>query len=879
MKTHSLQFKKALCATLIFLLLSIIGMTETVAQNGALNGVFSVSDTSQVHFSQGNLQYKAIDSIWRFAENQYDYIGNANSNISQFYDGWIDLFGWGTSGYDHGANRYQPWSTGGNYNDYYAYGVWNKNLNDESGMADWGYNAISNGGLQENYWRTLSQSEWNYVLFTRNTTSGIRFAKATIREMIVDTVFNDTVFNNIHGIVLLPDNWNESAYVLNDANEDGAPYETNMISDSTWETLEDLGVVFLPAAGNRNGNSNVLYANSYGYYWSTTYGNNSYAYSMDFSNNWIDSEGGFYRFSGRSVRLVCYAQTVSFNIGATTIPMEGGEVSGTGIYSAGAECTLTATANEGYIFINWTENGEVVSSDAEYTFTVTSNRNLVANFMDSSHYWIPNGEDYDDNMTFTCVVEIDGEEQYTTMLEVGAFCGEECRGSQRANYFAPSDRYIIQMTVFGEVNDVISFRLYDHQQNAELILNPPTPVTFSTNGYGSLFEPYILNFTSTVTHTQALNSGWNWWSTYVELSDNDGLSQLENSIGSAGIIIKSRSNGYVEAYQYNGETNWFGTLNSINNEQMYKIRTNAACYATIVGDAATPLNHPITINSGWNWIGFPCNQNVSVDVAMSSFSPENNDIIKGRNGYTTYYADGNYNMWFGTLNTFEPGKGYMYRSNSSAQKTLVFQTSRGEAIIENITSENNVFQPADENYADNMTLTAVVDLDGEELRSEDYELAAFVGDECRGSVRLMYVEPVDRFVAFLTIFGELEEDLHFQLTDGVAVNFSTDQIAYAADGIVGSLDNPFVLHFGTLEIDENNFENVKVYPNPSDGIFNIEGQNIRKIEVFNAFGQPVCSKKTENGFVKIDLTDCAAGIYLIRIVTDDGIWNHQIVRK
>jgi hypothetical protein len=82
-----------------------------------------------------------------------------------------------------------------------------------------------------------------------------------------------------------------------------------------------------------------------------------------------------------------------------------------------------------------------------------------------------------------------------------------------------------------------------------------------------------------------------------------------------------------------------------------------------------------------------------------------------------------------------------------------------------------------------------------------------------------------------------------------------------------------------LEIDENNFENVKVYPNPSDGIFNIEGQNIRKIEVFNAFGQPVCSKKTENGFVKIDLTDCAAGIYLIRIVTDDGIWNHQIVRK
>jgi hypothetical protein len=696
--------------------------------------------------------------------------------------------------------------------------------------------------------------------------------------MIVDTVFNDTVFNNIHGIVLLPDNWNESAYVLNDANEDGAPYETNMISDSTWETLEDLGVVFLPAAGNRNGNSNVLYANSYGYYWSTTYGNNSYAYSMDFSNNWIDSEGGFYRFFGRSVRLVCYAQTVSFNIDATTIPMEGGEVSGTGIYSAGAECTLTATANEDYIFINWTENGEVVSSDAEYTFTVTSNRNLVANFMDSSHYWIPNGEDYDDNMTFTCVVEIDGEEQYTAMLEVGAFCGEECRGSQRANYFAPSDRYIIQMTVFGEVNDVISFRLYDHQQNAELILNPPTPVTFSTNGYGSLFEPYILNFTSTVTHTQALNSGWNWWSTYVELSDNDGLSQLENSIGSAGIIIKSRSNGYVEAYQYNGETNWFGTLNSINNEQMYKIRTNAACNAIIVGDLASPANHPITINSGWNWIGFPCNQNVGVDVALSGFTPANNDIIKGRNGYTTYYSDANYSMWYGTLNTLESGKGYMYRSNSSTPKTLTFQTGRGETAAENITSENNHYRPNSGSYADNMTLAAVLELDGEELRSEDYELAAFVGDECRGSVRLMYVEPLDRYIAFLTVFGEQSETLSFRLTDGTQSSMSSDDMAYVADGVAGTMTEPVTLRFGTLNVDENEALNVVVYPNPSDGVFNIQGQGIRKIEVFNSYGQIVLSEEISDDYLQIDLGSCAKGIYMLRVITDKGMAQKQIIK-
>ena len=276
---------------------------------GAIDGLFTINaDGDQVYFSQGNLQYRATDSLWRFAENQYDFIGNANSSISQFYGGWIDLFGWGTSGYDHGANCYQPWGKSSNYEDYYAYGIWNKNLSDQSGQADWGYNAISNGGNQEHKWRSLSQSEWDYVLFTRNTTSDIRFAKATIRELVIDTIINDTVYNDIHGIVLLPDNWNVSFYELNDTNENGAPYETNVIADNTWEALEALGVVFLPAAGTRNGFSNVLYPNQMGYYWSTTYDDSRYAYFLSFSDHSVYSNDSFYRFFGRSVRLVSNAE-------------------------------------------------------------------------------------------------------------------------------------------------------------------------------------------------------------------------------------------------------------------------------------------------------------------------------------------------------------------------------------------------------------------------------------------------------------------------------------------------------------------------------------------------------------------------------------------
>jgi hypothetical protein len=59
----------------------------------------------------------------------------------------------------------------------------------------------------------------------------------------------------------------------------------------------------------------------------------------------------------------------------------GGKVSGGGTFASGSSNTVTATANSGYTFVNWTENGNVVSSSASYGFTLNSNMNLVANFV------------------------------------------------------------------------------------------------------------------------------------------------------------------------------------------------------------------------------------------------------------------------------------------------------------------------------------------------------------------------------------------------------------------------------------------------------------------------------------------------------------------
>lgn len=275
---------------------------------GAINGLFTINaNGDQVYFSQGNLQYQASTNTWRFAENQWDYVGTQkiadywgvvttggtiegsdNSDISSTYDGWIDLFGWGTSGYNHGANCYQPWSTSTNEYDYYPYGNAFSNLFDQTGKADWGYNPILNGGNQENLWRTMTELECVYVFDRRNTNSGFRYAQGTV--------------NGIGGFILLPDNWNTNVYQLYDYN--GGNYSSNIMDDASWNTLEQAGCVFFPASGTRLG-SMVVDLKYCGRYWLSNFYDNYDACRLDLVNGMLNLKGSHEaRFEGYSIRLI-----------------------------------------------------------------------------------------------------------------------------------------------------------------------------------------------------------------------------------------------------------------------------------------------------------------------------------------------------------------------------------------------------------------------------------------------------------------------------------------------------------------------------------------------------------------------------------------------
>lgn len=270
---------------------------------GLLSGKFKINAAGdQIQFAQGNLQATCTSAdndgstqetwTWNFAANQWTYIDNAtannkiNGNGSVSTAGTVDLFGWSTSATHFGIH---------NSTDDGVY---------SGDFVDWGSN-IGTG------WRTLTKDEWTYLLNTRSGSTvhdknNVRYAKATINT--------DDGNGGVKGLLLFPDGLTIPSSAAHqwatDLNNDWNGWTTLCTIDE-WNDLADMGCVFLPGAGWREGTTvkNLLEANpAYVRYWSSTPDGGGSAFFVNFKNDAAGAASQFGRNKGLSVRLVYPAQ-------------------------------------------------------------------------------------------------------------------------------------------------------------------------------------------------------------------------------------------------------------------------------------------------------------------------------------------------------------------------------------------------------------------------------------------------------------------------------------------------------------------------------------------------------------------------------------------
>ena len=265
------------------ILVCLIWMASNMyATEGALRGRFAISATDTVAFSRGNLQYQPSTSTWRFAENQWDFVGTANGRIRSYqystegwvwtYKGWLDLFGWGT-----GNNPTASSTTNSNYGSF----------------TDWGRNAISNGGKKANLWRTLTKDEWDYLFRGRENAASL-YANGTV--------------SGVNGSILLPDNWVIPADLhFKPSNSTDSTAAPNNYTADEWMFMEMAGAVFLPITYERTMDwqrmeycTEVYVENTARYWTSTPNGTNGAYYYIPLAPNVYQDN----RYVGKGVRLV-----------------------------------------------------------------------------------------------------------------------------------------------------------------------------------------------------------------------------------------------------------------------------------------------------------------------------------------------------------------------------------------------------------------------------------------------------------------------------------------------------------------------------------------------------------------------------------------------
>ena len=279
---------------IIPLLLAFMACTNDSPE---LPGVFSVSKTKQIQFSPGVLQYRASTDTWRFASSQLEFMKEGNRNISPTYNGWIDLFGYGTSGYD----GKMPYQTSTNRSDYAPTG--------DDGITgteyDWGIHCqIENGGPKGS-WRLPTNDDWYWILSRRENFLNL----ATM-------VYVDT----LAGLLVFPDGWENTTGIqlqfpdhmlIDTLNHDLS--EHNRLTKSQFKRFERMGAIFMPNIGFRQKSYYYYYRQGVSRYWTS---NSLYAGAGPWALG-VTSGSALCRpvsvdYSGHYVRLVKDVQTKWF---------------------------------------------------------------------------------------------------------------------------------------------------------------------------------------------------------------------------------------------------------------------------------------------------------------------------------------------------------------------------------------------------------------------------------------------------------------------------------------------------------------------------------------------------------------------------------------
>lgn len=359
-----------------------------------------------------------------------------------------------------------------------------------------------------------------------------------------------------------------------------------------------------------------------------------------------------------------------------------------------------------------------------------------------------------------------------------------------------------------------------------------------------------------------MEQGWTWISHNLESPITpDDLSSDEN--------VTRIQSSYQETVR-DQQKAWQGTLTELSATESYKVNANVSTVSQHIKGVEWNPSTPISINAGWNWLGYPVSQTMSVDEAFATTAAETLDVVVGQNGFAQF--DGS--KWIGTLETMSPGLGYMYLSQSS--KNVVYNTSIVSTASAKYTSgisDNSPLVLDIHKYSMIMPVVAtIVDKDGSPLNNEEYQVTAFCGTECRG------IGKVVNGLVMMNVFGNENDNITFQLADIDQQHFYKNNASMNfRETVVGDISNPYkIIKDGAITaINDVKYDgNISVsVENDMLRIKGIAADDIDFVEVYDIDGRKLIHETniSESG---IRISILTTGVYVV-VVNGNGEYSYH----
>ena len=363
----------------------------------------------------------------------------------------------------------------------------------------------------------------------------------------------------------------------------------------------------------------------------------------------------------------------------------------------------------------------------------------------------------------------------------------------------------------------------------------------------------------------ALVTGWNWISHNLNTNVNvdDVKANALRILGQEEETDKDETFGFV------------GDLTELKPVTGYKMQMLANDAIPLSGKLFNTSYKSISLSEGWNWIGYPFANEMEISQALANFTPDEEDYIIGQDGFAEY-VDGE---WIGTLSTLAPGLGYIYKSGSSKQmffNSTATLSSRME--IKRLLLKNGDPWTCDKyKYPNVMPMTARIYNGDFEEKADDYYVAAFCGNECRG------VGKTVKDCIMMNVYGQGNETITFKV-----INKQTDQLVDVAqsvkfaDDILGTYSHPFQLTLGedATDIAEVGDGSITITPSIVKDHLTVSSGNQRvdRLTIYGTNGAVIATwKKLHNGHT-VDVSSIPAGAYLVKVKAGKDILTKKIMK-